>query len=121
MTTTTIRAGSLDHVEVLVPDRYLAAGWYKSVLGLEIVPEFEHWAQSESGPLMLACADGLGKLALFAGVPRGQHPSTGHDRVAFRVSGEEFLRFVAESSDLPVYSDDGSPAPSLQPKDHGQS
>lgn len=108
----------LDHVEVLVPDRYKAAGWYKTVLGLEIIPEFEFWAASVGGPLMLACADGSSKIALFEGEPRGQHPTTGHDRVAFRVSGSEFLEFARRTGELPIYADDGQPSPQLPPVDH---
>ena len=36
----TFRALQIDHVELFVPDRYEAAGWYQRVLGLEILVEY---------------------------------------------------------------------------------
>lgn len=35
----TFRVEQIDHVELYVPDRYQAADWYHSVLGLEIVTD----------------------------------------------------------------------------------
>ena len=32
----------IDHVEMYVPGQYQAAEWYRHVLGLEIVPGYEH-------------------------------------------------------------------------------
>ena len=80
----------IDHVEMFVPDRYEAAKWYQRTLGLEIVSEFEFWAD-EGGPLMIAA--GTTKLALFTGEPRGRRPTAGFHRVAFRVDGPGFVDF----------------------------
>jgi catechol 2,3-dioxygenase-like lactoylglutathione lyase family enzyme len=82
------RVQQIDHVEMFVPDRYEAAKWYRQMLGLEIVSEFEFWAD-EGGPLMIAA--GTTKLALFTGEPRGQHPTAGFHRVAFRVDGPGYV------------------------------
>jgi catechol-2,3-dioxygenase len=35
------RVEQIDHVEVFVPDQYEAAAWYRRVLGLEILVEYE--------------------------------------------------------------------------------
>ena len=43
------RVGSLDHIHLVVPDRYAAARWYTEKLGFEIVEEYEEWARVE-GP-----------------------------------------------------------------------
>ena len=48
----------IDHVELFVPDRYEAARWYQEVLGHEIIPEFEFWAEDENGPLMISSNGG---------------------------------------------------------------
>ncbi|MDS0277652.1 VOC family protein [Halomicroarcula sp. S1AR25-4] len=61
--------GSLDHVELSVPDRYEAADWYNEALGFEIVEEFEHWADLRAYPLMTSSDDGNTMLALFKRPP----------------------------------------------------
>src|SRR5678815_987500 len=83
----------IDHVELFVPDRYAAARWYEQALGLQILPQHEHWA-GPGGPLMISSNDGGTMLALFEGEPRGSRPTAGHHRVAFRVSGRGFLQFL---------------------------
>ncbi|MFQ5652872.1 MAG: VOC family protein, partial [bacterium] len=60
----------VDHIELFVPDRYEAARWYESKLGLRIVSEFEHWAANPRGPLMISTPRGKTKLALFEGRPQ---------------------------------------------------
>ena len=40
----TFRVSQMDHVEMFVPDRYLAAAWYQDVLGLTVLREYEDWA-----------------------------------------------------------------------------
>lgn len=89
-----IRVLQIDHVELYVPDRHEAAEWYRRVLGLHIVPEFEVWAADPGGPLMMATAGGDTKLALFQGEPQGSRPTAGFHRVAFRVDADAFIGFV---------------------------
>jgi catechol 2,3-dioxygenase-like lactoylglutathione lyase family enzyme len=91
----------IDHVELFVPDRYEAAGWYERVLGLQILRECEEWAAS-GGPLMISSDGGSTKLALFEGRPA---PASGtltaaFHRVAFRVSGGGFAEFLRRLPDL---------------------
>ena len=101
MTDTPFRVGHIDHVEVFVPDQYEAACWYQQVLGLTILPDYEHWASN--GPLMISSDDGTTMLALFQGEPRGQRPTAGHHRVAFRVDGTGFLDFLQHVTTVTVY------------------
>jgi catechol 2,3-dioxygenase len=90
----------LDHVELFVPDRYEAAGWYQRVLGLEIVREYEHWAADPRGPLMISSDRGNTKLALFEGAPPGSTPASGFRLVAFRVAAIGFMQFLERLVDL---------------------
>jgi catechol 2,3-dioxygenase-like lactoylglutathione lyase family enzyme len=113
------RVLQIDHVELFVPDRYEAARWYEQVLGLSIVPECEHWA-GPGGPLMISSDGGRTKLALFEGEPRRSRPTAGHHRVAFRVDGTAFFKFLARIQEFPVYSDSGKPVSELEIVDHGQ-
>jgi catechol 2,3-dioxygenase-like lactoylglutathione lyase family enzyme len=83
----------IDHVEMFVPGRREAAGWYCRVLGLKIVPEHEHFAQDPRGPLMISSDGGNTKLALFRGEPQGRE-LTGFRLVAFRVDASGFLEFL---------------------------
>ena len=108
----------IDHVELFVPDRYVAARWFEQVLGLSIVPEHEHWA-GPGGPLMISSDNGRTMLALFEGTPPGSRSTTGHHRVAFRVNGAGFLQFIERVRDVPVYSESGAPVSDLRPVDHG--
>ncbi len=55
----------IDHVELCVPDRKIASSWYRDILGLEVIPEFAHWAEDPRGPLMIGTRQGSTKLALF--------------------------------------------------------
>ena len=113
-----MRVHSIDHVELFVPDRYEAASWYRSALGLEIVRPFETWAADSRGPLMIATADGAGKLALFEG-PASDTPAThGFRRVAFGVSGDDFLRFIKEIAARDVRNKDGAALNSIEVVDH---
>lgn len=95
----------LDHVEVQVRDRYAAAEWFKRVLGLEIVPEFEVWAEDPDGPLMIATPEGNTKVALFTGEPQGEHPQIGSILVAFGVDGDGFLAFLDHIQTVKVLND----------------
>jgi len=113
------RVLQIDHVELFVPDRYEAARWYERVLGLRIVPEYEHWA-GPGGPLMISSDGGRTKLALFEGAPRRSRPTAGHHRVAFRVEGSAFLLFMSRLKECPVYSESGDAISALEIVDHGQ-
>lgn len=88
------RVDQVDHVELLVPDRYEAARWYEQVFGLTVVPGYEFWAEDPGGPLMLSSDGGATKLALFTGTSQGKAAPTGFQLVAFRVSGAQFLAFL---------------------------
>lgn len=90
----TFRVLQIDHVEFFVPDRYEAAEWYRRVLGLEGVQEFEQWAADPGGPLMIATSGGGTKLALFQGDPQQARPTAGFHRVAFSVDADAFVAFV---------------------------
>jgi catechol 2,3-dioxygenase-like lactoylglutathione lyase family enzyme len=87
------RVLQIDHVELFVPDRHEAAGWYRHVLGLEIVPEYEHWAAEPRGPLMISSDGGSTKLALFQGRP-GLDAASGFHLTAFRVDASGFMAFL---------------------------
>jgi catechol 2,3-dioxygenase-like lactoylglutathione lyase family enzyme len=99
-TSSGIRVDQIDHVELFVPDRHQAAEWYLRVLGLKVVPEYEHWADDPHGPLMISSDGGRTKLALFQGVPQGARETAGFHLVAFRVSAVDFGRFLDRLSDL---------------------
>ena len=88
------RVEQIDHVELFVPDRYQAAEWYRRVLGLDIVREYEHWAGDPRGPLMISSDTGSTKLALFQGTPQGSRETAGYHLVAFRVGAVAFKKFV---------------------------
>ena len=53
----TFRVSQIDHVEMFVPDRYLAAAWYQDVLGLTVLREDGDWANDRHGPLMISSDD----------------------------------------------------------------
>jgi catechol 2,3-dioxygenase-like lactoylglutathione lyase family enzyme len=95
MTESRVFSFTLDHVELFVPDRTQAAEWYGRVLGCRPVPGTEEWASHPQGPLMVSPDGGRTKLALFAGEPQGSRSTAGFHRVAFRLSGAEWLAFLA--------------------------
>jgi catechol 2,3-dioxygenase-like lactoylglutathione lyase family enzyme len=99
---------TLDHVELFVPDRTRAAEWYAQVLGCQPIPGTEDWAAHPQGPLMISPDGGHTKLALFAGEPQGSRPTAGFHRVAFRLSGEEWLAFVSRLTELGLAEGSGS-------------
>jgi catechol 2,3-dioxygenase-like lactoylglutathione lyase family enzyme len=94
------RVIQLDHVELFVPNRHEAAEWYQRVLGLEIVPEYELWAQDPQGPLMISSDCGSTKLALFRGSTDGAGRGSGYRLVAFRVDGSGFIVFLSRLESL---------------------
>ena len=60
----TFRMGRLDHVHIRVPDRAVAARWYREHLGFEPVGEFDFWAKGfPGGPLQISADGGRTMLA----------------------------------------------------------
>jgi catechol 2,3-dioxygenase-like lactoylglutathione lyase family enzyme len=115
------RADAIDHVELFVPDRYVAAGWYERVLGLTIVREREHWAEDPGGPLMISSDGGRTMLALFTGSPAaGGGPTVGFHRVAFRTDGTGFLDFLARLATTGLFGMRGQPLTAAEVVDHGK-
>ena len=51
---THFKMGTLDHIHLMVPDRYEAARGYAENLGFEIVAEYEEWARVDGGPLQVS-------------------------------------------------------------------
>lgn len=97
------RVQGIDHIELCVPDQYDAAAWYEKVLGLAILPKYEHWASD--GPLMISSDNGSTMIALFQCEPLGDGPLTGIKRLAFRTDGTGFLRFLRSLETHEVYED----------------
>ena len=113
------RVRGIDHVEVFVPDRRAAAEWYGRVLGLEVMREFEFWAEPKFGPLMLSPDGGRTKLALFEGPPAdGETPQTGIRRIAFATNGAGFLRFVERLQAVELHDARGGRVTSDRVVDH---
>lgn len=110
------RVKQIDHVELFVPDQYEAAAWYQKTFGLEVLPDYEYWA--ENGPLMISSDEGNTMLALFKGEPRDCKSRGAFKRVAFRVEGEGFVNFSKRLADYPVYAPDGRLVHTLEVIDH---
>jgi catechol 2,3-dioxygenase-like lactoylglutathione lyase family enzyme len=94
------RVLQLDHLELFVPDRQEAAGWYRRVLGLEVLQEYERWAADPHGPLMISSDRGSTKLALFEGAVDKGSSGFGLHLVAFRVAASGFVEFLKRLSEL---------------------
>ena len=114
------RVGQIDHVELFVPDRREAAAWYRRVLGLEVMPEYEGWSEAPGGPLMISSDRGSTKLALFEGRPQASRPTAGFHRVAFRVDADGFLEFVRRLAELDLTGAQGDPVTQDSVVDHQQ-
>jgi catechol 2,3-dioxygenase-like lactoylglutathione lyase family enzyme len=78
----------VDHVHVLVRDRAAAVAWYRNVMGLAPVPEFEVW-QADGGPLTLADASGRVHIALFERAPSADNKAV----VALGVDASGFVQW----------------------------
>jgi len=109
----------IDHVELFVPDRRDAADWYRRILGLTILDEYEHWADNPNGPLMISSDGGSTKLALFEGKPQGDRETAGWHLVAFRVSGVNFEQFLGRLDELTLTDHHGETVSRGSVKDHG--
>ena len=66
---------AVDHVELFVPDRAVAAEWYARVLGCRSVPGTEQWAGDPRGPLMVSPDGGPDQ----AGAVPGRHAGSPGD------------------------------------------
>ena len=108
----------IDHVELFVSDRREAAAWYRRVLGLEVIPEYEHWALDPQGPLMISNDGGRTKLALFVGEPQGSRATAGFHLVAFGLSGQDFLQFVERVGSLDLINQHGNSVTVESVRDH---
>jgi catechol 2,3-dioxygenase-like lactoylglutathione lyase family enzyme len=117
---TSFRVLQIDHVELFVPDRLEAAGWYQRILGLEVVSEYREWAAAQGGPLMISSDDGNTKLALFEGQPQASRPTAGFHRVAFRVNARDFMDFLQRLTDRPLKDHQDRPVTSDSVADHGR-
>lgn len=116
MSHSTFRVQQIDHVELYVPDRHAAARWYAAVFGLSVVRDFEHWAIT-GGPLMVSSDGGNTKLALFTGDPKAAPCK----RIAFRVSGPDYLVFLQRLATQPLTHDSGAPLTPGHIVDHDKS
>ena len=114
------RVLQIDHVELFVPDRHVAAEWYRRILGFQIIREFEMWATPGGGPLMISSDGGGTKMALFEGEPQGSRPTAGFARVAFRVDAGGFIAFVRRLEREPLTDDGGRRVTADSVKDHKQ-
>ena len=112
------RGLQIDHVEFFVPDRHVAAEWYDRTLGFEIVEHCEVWAGDPRGPLMISTDGGNTMLALFRGQPQGSRETAGFHRVAFRVDGGGFLRFLDRLEATQVKDHNGKPVDASDAVDH---
>lgn len=122
MTNRSFRAGSLDHVELFVPDRYEAAAWYSATLGLEILTDFEFWAGADgSGPLMISSDGGRTKVALFEGQPLAGATPVGYIRMAFGTDGPSFLHFLETLPERTIHNRHGQRLTADQVVDHDRS
>lgn len=107
----------IDHVELFVPEQYEAAAWYERVLGLTIVAEYQAWAETPGGPLMISNDGGSTKLALFKGAP----PATGAGgfrRVAFRTDTRGLREFLRRAAELGLADGRGRPLTAESVVDH---
>ena len=99
------KMGTLDHMHLLVPDRYEAARWYQKNLGFEIVKKYQVWAEVEGGPLHISADGGHSALALFE---REQHPEFRVETwVAFRVDASQFVTFANNLTSTSIQDNKG--------------
>lgn len=108
---------ALDHVVVQVPDLDAGAEWMRRCFGLEEVEAFREGAGFD-GPIVLTSDDSYSKVALVRGEPEGMESAPrGIARLAFRVDGKGFLRFLDYAPRVPVYGEGGVPLQSLAVED----
>ena len=110
----------IDHVELYVPDRQIAANWYYDTLGIDVIPEYADWAKDPRGPLMIGTKQGNTKLALFEGNPSGSQSGIGFHLVAFRVSARSFVQFVSKLPELNLKNEHAQTVDRTMVSDHGK-
>ena len=94
------KVAQLDHVHVMVADKYEAAVWYENVLGLAVVKSKEFWAEG-GGPLVISSDDGNTALALFSRV--GDKAE-----IAFRVDAQGFRDFLKHAESINLLNKKGN-------------
>ena len=112
------RVDQIDHIELAVQSRNLAAEWYGRVLGLERVAKFEFWSDDPNGPLMIATPSGGTKIALFRGEPQGSRRGIGYHLLAFRTTAENFLLFLSLLDSLELFDRHGNRVDRNSVSDH---
>jgi len=111
------KMGSLDHMHLVVPDRYEAAAWFQANLGFEIIDAYRQWAEVEGGPLHISADGGRSGLALFkagTGHPTTQIPIG----IAFQVDAEQFIEFARGLEDKEIRDTQGAPLRAASVVDH---
>jgi catechol 2,3-dioxygenase-like lactoylglutathione lyase family enzyme len=101
------RIEQVDNVTIFVPDRYEEAKWLEEVLGLEICPEHEELVEDEEDPLMVSTDSAETKIAVCKEQPEQSLETDIHRHIGFRVSGNEFLRFLDRLGKLSLPDADG--------------
>jgi catechol 2,3-dioxygenase-like lactoylglutathione lyase family enzyme len=101
----------IDHIKVLVPDRYIAASGYERVFGFRILhgSGWDMAANIPGGPLFLGIDDTLDspKIALLEGEPLGNHAPVGLARASFSVAAPAFLTFLGRLDELNLVDESG--------------
>ena len=92
---------AVDHIELYVEDQIRSIKWYDEIFGFKIIKELEFWSKSKGGPLFIGNMKNNIKIALFKGNQRNDGSIR---RIAFSVSGKNFLYFLHRLSDSPVFS-----------------
>lgn len=97
----TFLVDAIDHIEIYVEDQEKTAKWYDKVFSFKIISELEFWSRHDDGPLFIGNLENNIKIALF----QGNKDNDGSiRRIAFRVSGKDFLFFLDRLSTVPVFS-----------------
>jgi catechol 2,3-dioxygenase-like lactoylglutathione lyase family enzyme len=108
----------IDHIHVFVTDQREAARWYRENLGLEILTDYEHWAEDD-GPLTISSDGGNTSLALFR--KEGRAIGEVRNTIAFRVDADDFLLFLARLETFEMRDKNGNRVKASDVEDHGKS
>ena len=108
----------IDHIHVFVTDQREAARWYRENLGLEILTDYEHWAEDD-GPLTISSDGGNTSLALFR--KEGRAIGEVKNTIAFRVDADDFLLFLARLETFEMRDKNGNRVNASDVEDHGKS
>ncbi|GAC1333823.1 MAG: hypothetical protein NVS2B16_24190 [Chloroflexota bacterium] len=120
MSTSPVALTCIDHIEVFVPDRYEAAGWYQRILRLEIMrgPVWDWAVKLPGGPLFLANRSGTVKVSLFEGEPLSSREPIGQLQTCFSVGADNFLRFMDHLDEYNLSNRYGDRVTANQISDH---